>query len=68
MRTTHFATVLAIVASLIAASAFARDDGPRFANDRLDALVAQHAEANRHIASKAPRPEPRPDALEAKSH
>ena len=50
MKTTRFATVLAVAALTIAAPALARDDGPRFAQDRLDALVAQHAEANRHIA------------------
>jgi hypothetical protein len=50
MRRTPFAIALVIVAATLAAPAFARDDGPRFARDRLDALVAQHQEANRHIA------------------
>jgi hypothetical protein len=60
MRRTGFVTgIVAIVA--IAASgalpAFARDDGPRFAQDRLDALVAQHAQANRYIASAGQTPQ-----------
>ncbi|MDR5738324.1 MULTISPECIES: hypothetical protein [unclassified Caballeronia] len=46
----HFAGILLIVCASTAAVAYARDDGPRFAQDRLDALVAQHAQANRHIA------------------
>jgi hypothetical protein len=50
MKTKGFATVFAVAAFTIAAPAFARDDGPRFAQDRLDALVAQHAEASRFIA------------------
>ncbi|WP_236572650.1 hypothetical protein [Burkholderia sp. 8Y] len=44
------AFVLIAGATLASAAAHARDDGPRFAQDRLDALVAHHAEANRHIA------------------
>ncbi|WP_321801795.1 hypothetical protein [Caballeronia sp. J97] len=50
MKRTPFATVLVIAAATLAAPAFAREDGPRFAQDRLDALVAQHREASRHIA------------------
>lgn len=56
MKRTPFATVMLVTAAALAASAasvtpaFARDDGPRFAQDRLDALVAQHKEASRHIA------------------
>ncbi|SAL32515.1 hypothetical protein AWB72_02922 [Caballeronia concitans] len=50
MNTKHFAKVLFVAAAFGAANAHARDDGPRFAQDRLDALVAQHAEASRHIA------------------
>ncbi|WP_061160408.1 hypothetical protein [Caballeronia temeraria] len=50
MRRTPFATVIVLAAATLAAPAFARDDGPRFAQDRLDALVAQHKEASRHIA------------------
>jgi hypothetical protein len=37
----------------------AREEGPRFANDRLDAIVTQHREASRFIASKT---------ADAKSH
>jgi hypothetical protein len=51
-----FATGLVAIVAIVASSAqpaFARDDGPRFAHDRLDALVAQHAEANRYIANGA---------------
>ncbi|WP_087050127.1 hypothetical protein [Caballeronia ptereochthonis] len=61
MKKTPFATALVIAAATLAASAtsaFARDDGPRFAQDRLDALVAQHKEASRHIA-QAPSQEKR---------
>ncbi|BAN23249.1 hypothetical protein [Caballeronia insecticola] len=51
MRRTHFATVIVTAALAVSAtSVFARDDGPRFAQDRLDAIVAQHQEASRHIA------------------
>ncbi|MDR5793110.1 hypothetical protein QCE49_06945 [Caballeronia sp. LZ008] len=50
MKRTPFATVIVLAAATLAAPAFARDDGPRFAQDRLDALVAQHKEASRHIA------------------
>jgi hypothetical protein len=50
MRRTLFATVCVVAACTLSASAFARDDGPRFVQDRLDALVAQHAEASLHIA------------------
>ncbi|GJH17762.1 MULTISPECIES: hypothetical protein [Caballeronia] len=50
MKRTPFATVIVLAAATLAAPAFARDDGPRFAQDRLDELVAQHKEANRHIA------------------
>ncbi|GGD50767.1 hypothetical protein GCM10010985_00590 [Caballeronia grimmiae] len=46
----HFARILLVAAASTAVVAHARDDGPRFAQDRLDALVAQHAEAKRHIA------------------
>ncbi|WP_250513195.1 hypothetical protein [Caballeronia sp. INDeC2] len=58
MKRTPFATVIVLAAATLAAPAFARDDGPRFAQDRLDALVAQHKEANRHIA-QAPSQEQR---------
>jgi hypothetical protein len=50
MRRTPFAGVIVLTAATLAAPAFARDDGPRFARDRLDALVAEHQEANRYIA------------------
>jgi hypothetical protein len=50
MRRTPFAIVIVLAAATFAAPVLARDDGPRFAQDRLDALVAQHAEASRHIA------------------
>ncbi|WP_244815960.1 hypothetical protein [Caballeronia sp. Lep1P3] len=62
MKSRRFATVVFIAAASMAATAHARDDGPRFAKDRLDALVAHHAEASRHIArarSDAPPPERR---------
>ncbi|KMZ11773.1 hypothetical protein BHUM_04286 [Candidatus Burkholderia humilis] len=49
MKRTGFAVIVAIAAN-VATPVFARDDGPRFVQDRLDALVAQHAQANRHIA------------------
>jgi hypothetical protein len=39
-------------ASSFAAPAFARDDGPRFASDLLDTLVAQHADASRYIRDR----------------
>ncbi|WP_250490049.1 MULTISPECIES: hypothetical protein [unclassified Caballeronia] len=52
MKRTPFATVIVLAAATLAAPAFARDDGPRFAQDRLDALVAQHKEASRHIAQE----------------
>jgi hypothetical protein len=58
MKRTPFATIVLVTAATLAASAapaFASDDGPRFAQDRLDALVAQHKEASRHIA-QAPAP------------
>lgn len=58
MKRTPFATVIVLAAATLAAPAFARDDGPRFAQDRLDALVAQHKEASRHIA-QAPAQEKR---------
>lgn len=48
------AIVLIAGATLASATAHARDDGPRFAQDRLDALVAHHAETEKHIA-RAPR-------------
>ncbi|MDR5757207.1 hypothetical protein [Caballeronia sp. LZ035] len=38
-----------VMLAIPGASAFARDDGPRLAQDRLDTLVAQHREAARHI-------------------
>ena len=50
MTRTPFATIIVLTAATLAAPAFARDDGPRFAQDRLDALVAQHREASQHIA------------------
>ena len=50
MTRTPFATIIVLTAATLAAPAFASDDGPRFAQDRLDALVAQHKEASRHIA------------------
>lgn len=54
-----FATVIVTAALAVSAtSAFARDDGPRFAQERLDTLVAQHKEASRHIA-QAPSQEKR---------
>jgi hypothetical protein len=56
MKRTGFATVLVAavtVTASVSTPAFARDDGPRFVQDRLDALVAQHAQANRHIARDA---------------
>lgn len=49
---------LLALATMLAAPAFARDDGPRFASDRLDALVAQHAEAARRIADRHSAPAP----------
>jgi hypothetical protein len=66
MRRTPFATVIVLTAATLAAPAFARDDGPRFAQDRLDALVAQHKEANRYIA-QAPAPEKRAQSKAQKS-
>ncbi|SAK62868.1 hypothetical protein AWB77_02215 [Caballeronia fortuita] len=50
MKRTPFATIIVLAAATLAAPAFAREDGPRFAQDRLDALVAQHKEASRYIA------------------
>ncbi|WP_061127563.1 hypothetical protein [Caballeronia catudaia] len=50
MRRTPFAVIIVLTAATFAAPVLARDDGPRFAQDRLDALVAQHEEASRHIA------------------
>ncbi|SAL87544.1 hypothetical protein AWB74_08161 [Caballeronia arvi] len=52
MRRTPFAIVIVLTAATFAAPVLARDDGPRFAQDRLDALVAQHKEASRHIAQE----------------
>jgi hypothetical protein len=52
---------LLVLASSIAIPAFALDRGPRFAADRLDKLVAQHAEAARHLASATPAPAAAPD-------
>ena len=51
MRRTPFA-ILAVLTATLATPVFARDDGPRFAQDRLDTLVAQHKEASRHIAQE----------------
>ncbi len=50
MKRTRFATVFLVMSAALAAQAFARDDGPRFVQDELDALVVHHAEANWHIA------------------
>ncbi|WP_050454182.1 hypothetical protein [Candidatus Burkholderia verschuerenii] len=50
MTIMRFATVFVFIGATFAAPAFAHDDGPRSAQDRLDTLVAQHAQANRHIA------------------
>jgi hypothetical protein len=50
MKNKHFATGLFMAAACMTTVASARDEGPRFAQDRLDALVAHHAEASRHIA------------------
>jgi hypothetical protein len=64
MKRTPFATIVFVTAATLAASAapaFASDDGPRFAQDRLDALVAQHKEASRYIA-QAPSQEKRAQA------
>ncbi|SAK98193.1 hypothetical protein AWB79_07569 [Caballeronia hypogeia] len=55
MKRTPFATLIFCIAATLTAPAFARDDGPRFAQDRLDALVAQHKEASRHIAQAPTR-------------
>ncbi|SAL02623.1 hypothetical protein AWB80_08402 [Caballeronia pedi] len=55
MRRTPFATIIVFTAATLAAPAFARDEGPRFAQDRLDALVAQHKEAARNIAEAPAR-------------
>ena len=41
-------------------SAFARDDGPRLAQDRLDTLVAQHREAARNIGGAPVYPDRAP--------
>ncbi|SAL72140.1 hypothetical protein AWB70_07485 [Caballeronia cordobensis] len=49
MKRTPFA-IVAVLTATLATPVFARDDGPRFAQDRLDTLVAQHKEASRHIA------------------
>jgi hypothetical protein len=51
MKTKRVVSGMFLLATLCAASAFAHDRGPRFAQDRLDTLVAQHAESNRHIAA-----------------
>jgi hypothetical protein len=56
--------VTAATLSVSAAPAFARDDGPRLAQDRLDALVAQHQEANRRLA-RAPAPTRAPSQAQA---
>ncbi|WP_248319882.1 MULTISPECIES: hypothetical protein [unclassified Caballeronia] len=51
MNTKRLKAIALIAGAMLAsATAHARDDGPRFAQDRLDALVAHHAEASRHIA------------------
>lgn len=55
MKSKPFGAALIVASAMLAmlsipgASAFARDDGPRLAQDRLDALVAQHREAARNI-------------------
>ncbi|MDR5878115.1 hypothetical protein [Caballeronia sp. LZ032] len=52
MKSKPFGAALIVASVMLAipgASAFARDDGPRLAQDRLDALVAQHREAARNI-------------------
>ncbi|MDR5771558.1 MULTISPECIES: hypothetical protein [unclassified Caballeronia] len=49
MKKTFLAMIGFACAATLGAPAFARDDGPRFAQDHLDRLVAQHADANRHI-------------------
>ncbi|BCQ23382.1 hypothetical protein NK8_15110 [Caballeronia sp. NK8] len=55
MKRTPIATIIVLTAATLAAPAFARDEGPRFAQDRLDALVAQHKEAARNIAEAPSR-------------
>ncbi|MDR5779513.1 hypothetical protein QCE63_08740 [Caballeronia sp. LZ065] len=52
MKSKPFGAALIVASVMLAipgASAFARDDGPRLAQDRLDALVAQHRDAARHV-------------------
>jgi len=54
----HLIALSLAATALSAAPAFARDDGPRFAQDLLDALVAQHAAASQSIAGHAAKASP----------
>jgi hypothetical protein len=52
MKRTLLAAMLAAIAASLCTPAFALDQGPRFAPDLLDALVAQHAAAAANIAAR----------------
>ncbi len=59
MNTKRLTAVALITGTMLASgAAHARDDGPRFAQDRLDALVAHHAQASRHISHGRGKPTP----------
>lgn len=61
----HLIALSLAATALSAAPAFARDDGPRFAQDLLDALVAQHAAASQSIAGRAAKASPRAEEASA---